>query len=502
MTPANPDRRRFLPGRRPSPPASPRSRGRPGRGPAPPRAGPTAGPDRHLGQPARRGPERRPRRGDVDPGLLGRPVRDLPRGDGPQPLAGHGGDGAEPVLSQLPDRGRGLAEGRHRGPGWNDGDFYKWLEAAAAVFAVTKDAALDRRMDEVIGVIARAQRGDGYLHTPVLIAQPQRRPRRAAVPGPPRLRDVQPRPPDDRRLRPPPGHRQGEPAAGRRQGRRFPGRGLPDADRPSSPANAVCPSHYMGIVELYRTTRDPRYLDLARTLIDLRDLVDGRHRRQPGPHPLPPADRGRRPRRPGQLPLRRRGRRLRRDRRPDPARPPAEDLGRRRLPEDVRHRGLRGPLRRRLARRLEGPEVDHPGPPGVRPRLPVAQQHGPQRDLRRRSATCSGTGGCSRSPARPGSPTSWSSSSTTPPSPASASTGPGSSTRTRSGSSTRCRSTSAGRGRGEPFISCFCCPPNLVRTIAEVGELRLRPVGRRGSGSTSTAAAPSTPRSPAAPGSG
>jgi len=26
----------------------------------------------------------------------------------------------------------GLEEGRHRGPPWNDGEFYKWLEAAAA----------------------------------------------------------------------------------------------------------------------------------------------------------------------------------------------------------------------------------------------------------------------------------------------------------------------------------------------------------------------------------
>ena len=25
----------------------------------------------------------------------------------------------------------GRVEGRHRGPKWNDGDFYKWLEAAA-----------------------------------------------------------------------------------------------------------------------------------------------------------------------------------------------------------------------------------------------------------------------------------------------------------------------------------------------------------------------------------
>ena len=46
------------------------------------------------------------------------------------------------------------------------------------------------------------------------------------------------------------------------------------------------------------------------------------------------------------------------------------------------HRRLRGPLRRGLARRLQGPEDHHPRPSGLRPRLPAAQQHGPQRDLR------------------------------------------------------------------------------------------------------------------------
>jgi DUF1680 family protein len=38
--------------------------------------------------------------------------------------------------------------------------------------------------------------------------------------------------------------------------------------------NAVCPSHYMGIVEMYRTTGDPRYLELAKGLIDIRDMVE------------------------------------------------------------------------------------------------------------------------------------------------------------------------------------------------------------------------------------
>src|SRR5262249_7003171 len=64
----------------------------------------------------------------------------------------------------------GLAAGERPGAPRGDGGLSKWLEAAAAVYAVTKAPALDRRMDDAIAVIARAQRADGYLHTPVLIA--------------------------------------------------------------------------------------------------------------------------------------------------------------------------------------------------------------------------------------------------------------------------------------------------------------------------------------------
>ena len=178
--------------------------------------------------------------------------------------------------------------------------------------------------------------------------------------------------------------------------------------------------------------------------------------------------------------------------------PLLEDLGRRRLPEDVRHRRLRGPLRRRLARRRR--RTRSPSPGSIRPTAattscPTAR---PTTRPARRSATSSGTGGCSSSPARPGSPTSWSWSLYNA---------------VLAGISldgTRFFYTNTLRQLDEmpaelrwsrerqPFISCFCCPPNVVRTIAEVGELRLRPVGRRASGSTSTAAARSTPSSPAA----
>jgi len=54
----------------------------------------------------------------------------------------------------------GRKQGRHRGPRWNDGDFYKWLEAVAFVYATTHDEALDRQMDAIIEIIAQAQRED------------------------------------------------------------------------------------------------------------------------------------------------------------------------------------------------------------------------------------------------------------------------------------------------------------------------------------------------------
>src|SRR3972149_378303 len=65
----------------------------------------------------------------------------------------------------------GMKEGRHRGPKWHDGDFYKWLEATAFVYGGTKDEKLNQLMDEIIDVIGKVQREDGYIHTPVIIEQ-------------------------------------------------------------------------------------------------------------------------------------------------------------------------------------------------------------------------------------------------------------------------------------------------------------------------------------------
>lgn len=166
----------------------------------------------------------------------------------------------------------GLSDGKHRGPPWNDGDYYKWLEAVAAAYAVTKDPALDRRMDAAIAVLARAQRADGYLHTPVLIAN--RNGDTAAKPFQDRLNfemynfghlftaaSV---------------HHQ---ATGKKtllgvavKAADFLGRAF-ERPSPELARNSVCPSHYMGAVDLYRATADRKYLALAVKLLDMRDIA-------------------------------------------------------------------------------------------------------------------------------------------------------------------------------------------------------------------------------------
>jgi DUF1680 family protein len=68
----------------------------------------------------------------------------------------------------------GLEEGEFAGTHWQDEWVYKWLEAAASIYARTGDPDLDRRMDEVIALIARAQEPDGYIATQITVRGWQR----------------------------------------------------------------------------------------------------------------------------------------------------------------------------------------------------------------------------------------------------------------------------------------------------------------------------------------
>jgi DUF1680 family protein len=65
----------------------------------------------------------------------------------------------------------GERDGDYHGAPWNDGDFYKFLEAASASLAAAPDPTLDSAVAESIRAIGKAQASDGYIHTPVLIRQ-------------------------------------------------------------------------------------------------------------------------------------------------------------------------------------------------------------------------------------------------------------------------------------------------------------------------------------------
>src|SRR5690606_19573266 len=52
--------------------------------------------------------------------------------------------------------------------------------------------------------------------------------------------------------------------------------GFYKTSNPTLARNAICPSHYLGTIELYRTTKNPKYLGLAQPLIDIKgEIADG-----------------------------------------------------------------------------------------------------------------------------------------------------------------------------------------------------------------------------------
>lgn len=63
----------------------------------------------------------------------------------------------------------GEKEGEHKGFYWHDGDFYKFMEAKMYVYGLTKNESILKELDEYIGFIGRAQEEDGYIHTHIQI---------------------------------------------------------------------------------------------------------------------------------------------------------------------------------------------------------------------------------------------------------------------------------------------------------------------------------------------
>ncbi len=162
----------------------------------------------------------------------------------------------------------GLEQGEFAGTNWQDEWVYKWLEAAAHIYGVTGDEALDRRMDETIDIIAKAQQPDGYIATQITVRGWERfqDPRRhelyvmghliaAAcihhrITGKANFLDIA----------------------------RKAGDYLYDVlkDRPPALAHfPINPSIIMAAVELYRTTGQRNYLELANAVIDMRGAFPG-----------------------------------------------------------------------------------------------------------------------------------------------------------------------------------------------------------------------------------
>lgn len=186
----------------------------------------------------------------------------------------------------------GVCKGEHWGPPFHDGDVYKWLEGVASVYAVSRDPEMDKLMDHVITHIAKSQRGDGYIHTPVVIEELNKgidthKAVTQTVIGT-KVGDESEKGAFANRLNFETynlGHLM---MAGITHYRSTGKRTLLDVAVKATDflcyfyetasaelaRNAICPSHYMGVVEMYRATGNPRYLELSKNLIDIRGMVE------------------------------------------------------------------------------------------------------------------------------------------------------------------------------------------------------------------------------------
>ncbi len=63
----------------------------------------------------------------------------------------------------------GEKEGKHEGFPWHDGDFYKYMEALSYMYAQDKDPKILKELDDEIAIIGKAQEKDGYIHTKIEI---------------------------------------------------------------------------------------------------------------------------------------------------------------------------------------------------------------------------------------------------------------------------------------------------------------------------------------------
>lgn len=187
----------------------------------------------------------------------------------------------------------GSCKGEHWGPPFHDGDMYKWMEGVASIYAVNKEPELDKLMDRFISCVVKAQREDGYIHTPVIIGEMNKgidshsTAHQQTVIGT-KVGSEEEKGAFANRLNFETynlGHLM---MAGIVHRRATGKTTLFDAAIKATDflchfyetasaelaRNAICPSHYMGVVEMYRATGNVRYLELSKNLIDIRGMVE------------------------------------------------------------------------------------------------------------------------------------------------------------------------------------------------------------------------------------
>ncbi|WP_315853871.1 glycoside hydrolase family 127 protein [Crateriforma spongiae] len=166
----------------------------------------------------------------------------------------------------------GLKDGPHQGMHWHDGDFYKWMESAVYVYAINRDEKILVELDEIIDVIGKAQLDNGYLSTQIQLGAPE----------PWTARNYHELYNSGHLLTSACIHHR---VTGKRN---FLDIAIKHADhlyetfqpQPERLARfGFNQTQIMGLVELYRTTGDKRYLRLAEIFINMR----GRSRVEPGP---------------------------------------------------------------------------------------------------------------------------------------------------------------------------------------------------------------------------
>ncbi len=69
----------------------------------------------------------------------------------------------------------GMEQGEFEGFVFQDSDVAKWIEAASYSLLYRKDPALEKQLEEMIDIIRKAQRPDGYLDTYYILKEPEMR---------------------------------------------------------------------------------------------------------------------------------------------------------------------------------------------------------------------------------------------------------------------------------------------------------------------------------------